>query len=289
MPVEDFFSKSFFSLSAILSSMIWSDLEKAFSRAVVTSVSKRKIAIAFPVLALCGLLLVFCRALAYGATKWIALSLAFLPILLSSGLLFSLGILLVRIHYQEAKKLATNFKKLLSGSLDLLLGTTYLSIPPILAYLLLWFLLGFFFLLKEIPGIGEFFSVIFAFGPFLLILGSLLLCLLTLSILFFVTPAAALQPLKRLNLAKRVFQMVRGKILSALFLFLLALIPLGIMVGLLSLSAVLTNLSLPIADRSLTVGLTWFFVMLPFSAILTPAVVFFFNFAAESYQLLQQK
>lgn len=240
----------------------------------------------FPVLVLCGILVVFCRAVAYEASNWIAMSLAFLPILLSSGVLLALGVLLIRIHIHEVKGLHLGFRRLIAGSVDLIMGTSYLSIPPIMAYLFLWMALGLFYLLQEIPMVGDFFSVVLAFGPFLLIFGSLLLCLFNLGLLFFVAPAAAFQPYKRFSLAKRVLHLFQGRILSSFSLFLLALLPISLVVGLLILSALLTN-SAP--DRPLSVALEWFFIMLPFSAVLTPAVIFFFNFAAESYQLLQPK
>lgn len=269
--------------------MFWTEIEKAFSRAILLSFSRRKILLTFPVLLLCGLLVVFCRAIAVESGNWIAMSLAFMPILLSSGILLALGVLLVRIHYHEVKQLTVSFQRLITGSLDLVIGTSFLSIPPILAYLFLWILLGLFFFLKEIPGVGDFFSVVFSFGPFLLIFGSLLLCLFTLALLFFVAPAAALQPFKRISLAKRVFSVLQGRILSCVALFIIALIPIALVAGLLSLSALLTNGSFLISERSLSVALEWFFIMIPFSAILTPAVIFFFNFAAESHQLLALK
>lgn len=253
---------------------------------MVLSFSRKKMMLTFPVLVLCGILIVFCRAVAYEASNWIAMSLAFLPILLSSGVLLALGVLLIRIHIHEVKGLHLGFRRLIAGSLDLIMGTSYLSIPPIMAYLFLWMALGLFYLLQEIPGIGDFFSVVLAFGPFLLIFSSLLLCLFNLGLLFFVAPAAAFQPYKRFSLAKRVLNLFQGRILSSFSLFLLALLPISLVVGLLILSALLTN-SAP--DRPLSVALEWFFIMLPFSAVLTPAVIFFFNFAAESYQLLQPK
>ena len=266
--------------------MIWADVEKSFLRAVVHSFSKKKMMLAFPVLVLCGVLIVFCRAVAYDASPWISMSLAFLPILLSSGVLLALGVLLIRIHIHEVRGLHLDFRRLITGSIDLIMGTSYLSIPPILAYLLLWMALGLFFLLGEIPGIGQFFSVVFAFGPFLLIFSSLLLCLFNLGLLFFVAPAAAFQPFKRTSLAKRVLFAFQGRLLSSIALFLLALVPIGFVAGLLTLSALLTNVHIDF-DKSLSVAFEWFFIMIPFCAILTPAVIFFFNFAAESYQLLQ--
>lgn len=240
----------------------------------------------FPVLVLCGVLIVFCRAIAFEASDWIAMSLAFLPILLSSGVLLALGVLLIRIHIHEVKSLHLGIRRLIAGSVDLIMGTSYLSIPPVLAYLFLWMALGLFYLLREIPGIGDFFSVVLAFGPFLIVFGSLLLCLFNLGLLFFVAPAAAFQPHKRLSLAKRVLSLFQGRILSSFALFLLALLPIALVSGLLILSAVLTN-SAP--EKPLSVALEWFFIMIPFCAVLTPAVIFFFNFAAESYQLLQPK
>jgi hypothetical protein len=266
--------------------MKWAEIEKCFSRAVLLSFSRKKMMLTFPALVLCGILTVFCRAIAHDATDWIAMSLAFLPILLSSGVLLALGVLLIRIHIHEVKNLHLGFKRLITGSLDLIMGTSYLSIPPILAYLLLWIALGFFYLLHEIPGLGDFFSVVLSFGPFLLIFGSLLLCLFNLALLFFVAPVAAFQPYKRFALAKRVFGLFQGRILSSFALFLLALLPIALISGLLVLSAFLTQLS---PEKSLSIAVAWFFMMLPFCAVLTPAVIFFFNFAAESYQLLQEK
>ena len=266
--------------------MNWADIERSFSRAVALSFSKKKMMITFPVLVLCGILVVFCRAIAFGASDWIAMSLAFLPILLSSGVLLALGVLLVRIHIHEVKKLHLDFRRLIAGSLDLIMGTSYLAIPPVLVYLFLWMALGLFFLLREIPGIGDFFSVVLAFGPFLLIFGSLLLCLFNLALLFFVAPAAAFQPFKRTSLTKRIIAMFHGRILSSIALFLLALAPIFLVVGLLTLSALLAHSS---PEKPLSIAIAWFFIMVPFAAVLTPAVIFFFNFAAECYQLLHPK
>jgi hypothetical protein len=268
--------------------MHWNDLEKAFNRAILLSVSQRKLALAFPVLVLCGILSVFCRAVSFGSGEWVSMSLAFLPILFSSGVLLALGVLLIRMHHHEVKQIALDFRKLIGGSIDLIIGISYLSIIPILAYLFLWTLLGIFFLLKEVPVLGDFFSVVFSFGPFLLIFGSLILCIFNLGLLFFVAPAAALQPLKNIPLAKRVWNVLSRKLFTAVILLVVSLIPIALVGGLLCLAAFLTDVSFLVGERSLSVGLEWFFIMLPFCAILTPAVVFFFNFAAESYQLLQK-
>ncbi|MBF8263401.1 MAG: hypothetical protein HW387_1066 [Parachlamydiales bacterium] len=269
--------------------MSWIDLEKCFNRAIAYSFSKKKWLLAFMALVLCGILIVFCRAAAFGACDWVAMSLAFLPILLSSGILLSLGVMLVRIYSHETKNLTLPMRRLVAGSMDIVLGTLYLSLPPILIYLMLWIVLGFFYLLCTLPGIGDFFSIVLAFAPFLLILSSLFLCLFNLGLLFFVAPAVGLQSLKRLGAAQRVVILLKGQIFTGLALFFIALVPIALIVGLLSLAAILTNVSFLVAEHSLSVALEWFFIMIPFSAILAPVVVFFFNFAAECHWLLQRR
>ena len=117
--------------------MFWPEIEAAFSRAIVSSFSKKKIWLTFPTLILCGLLTVFCRAVALDANSWVAMSLAFFPIFFISGILLALGVLLIRIHIHEVNHLTVSFRRLIQGSIDLMMSTSYLSVPPILAYLLL--------------------------------------------------------------------------------------------------------------------------------------------------------
>jgi hypothetical protein len=66
-----------------------------------------------------------------------------------------------------------------------------------------------------------------------------------------------------------------------------ALLPTLIVGGLLYWAASLTQSSFFFAEHSLAMAMEWLIVMLPFVALLTPSVVFFFNFSVESYHLLQ--
>lgn len=264
--------------------MLWSEIEKSFYRAGALAFSRKKMVVAFPVLVLCGVLIVFCRAVAFDASDWVALSLTFLPVLLSAGLLLPLGVVLIRIHQCESKHHTLHLKQLCIDSLELILGTAYLALPSVLLYLMLWIVLGVFFLLKEL---GDFFGVLFAFAPFILIFAALLLCLFNLGVLFFVAPVTALQPAQRGSLVRKVLSLIGQRPLTTLALFLLSLVPAAILVGLLSMAALLTDVRFTVAENSLSVALEWFFIMVPFCALLTPAVTFFFNFAAESHQLLR--
>ncbi len=268
--------------------MSWNDLEKSFLNAWSLAFARRKLILCFFSLALCGILMVFCRALAKDAGSWMNLSLIFLPILLSSGFLLTLGVLLVRMYVREIKGLTLDLKKLFTGSLEIAISTSYLSFPPVIIYLVIWVLLGLFFLLKEIPMIGPFFNIVLAFGPFLLIFCCLLLCLLTVGLLFFVVPAVAHHSIKRLELWLQIWKTLQQRPFQSAILFLMGILPSLFMAGMLSTAAAMTNLSFAMDQPSAALALEWFFVMLPFCALLAPPVIFFFHFAAESYQLLRR-
>ncbi|MCP5506000.1 MAG: hypothetical protein H7A38_03855 [Chlamydiales bacterium] len=269
--------------------MTFEELEHIFNRALRFSFSKKKLLFMFPVLVICGLMLVFCRALAVGSGQWVVLSLTFLPIFLSSGLLLAAGVVLARVYHHEVKMIPLSFKKILAQSWELLIGVSYLTLPLLLAYLFLWMLMGVFYLLKEIPALGDVLGVILSFGPFLLVLGSLLLSFFNFLLLFFATPHIALKSKLKLKLAEEIYSRFRENLFSNIALFVMGLIPLLLGVGILSLAAFLTGVNFFIKTETLAVALQWFFVMIPFCAMLTPGILFFFNFAVESYALLQKK
>jgi hypothetical protein len=269
--------------------MTLNDLSFAFNRAFKFSFSKKKFLTVFPVLILCGVLIIFCRILGYNSHNWISMSLIFLPIFLSSGILLALGTLLIRYFYHEAKNLKHSYTQIFASSIDLIIGTAYLSVPPILIYLLLWMVLGIFMLLKELPGVGEYMGVILAFAPFLIILSSILLVFLSLAILFFVTPMIALGPQGKVLLAKNLIARIKNDIFNSLLLFFVGLFPIVLSVGFLVLAGFLTSLNYLVSEHFLSLSIRWFIIMIPFCFCLTFATIFFFNFAAESYNLTYKK
>lgn len=264
------------------------DAESIFNRAVILAFSKKKALFVFPMLVLCGLMIVLCRALAVNASDWVVLSLTFLPIFLSFGILLATGALLVQIYRAELAGEEISLKKIVSKSWQLMVGVSYLALPMLLTYLLLWTILGIFYLFRAIPAVGEAFSVIFSFGPFLLVLGCLLLCVANFFLLFFVTPHAALQKGSKMKLADSAYKRVKENLFSHILLFVLAALPTLFIVGLLTLAAKLTGSAFLISKEALAIALEWFFIMIPFAALMTPAVIFFFNFATESYLYIER-
>lgn len=256
-----------------------------FNRALAHTLSKKKLLLVSSLLALSGLLIVFFQGLALHAGAWVQLSLTFLPIYVSTGVLLSLGILLIRIYHNEVKQREENYLSVLADSWEMIIGVSYFAIPIILCYLLLWILLGVFVLVDETPIIGDFFSIILSFVPFIIHLSTLLLCLVGLALLFYVAPVIALKELSR----KAIFQTVARRLekdpFSNLLLMAISLIPLAVIVCLLTLAAYLSNSFCTDCQTPVKMTLRWFFMMIPFAFCLAPGVIFFFNFAAEAHVL----
>jgi len=269
--------------------MTLEEVQFIFNRALSLTFSKAKLLLAFVVLAFCGLLVVFFRGIAVDAGQWLSLSLTFVPIFICGGVLLSVGILLIRIYHDEIKQKEVSYKKTLGKSWEVVIGASYFSVPIILSYLLLWMVLGIFVLLSEIPGIGIFFGTVLSFGPFLVNLGTLVLLVLNIALLFFVAPIIALKGFNRIQVSRTLVRRFKNDIFSNLFLVTIAALPLLFVVGLLTLSAFLTGSLCFACVTPLHTVLFWFFTMIPFTALLSPAVVFFFNFAAEGHVLIQRK
>lgn len=265
------------------------DIQTLFNRAWAYTFERKKLLVAFFVTLLCGLLVVFFKGIALQTGQWVAQSMAFLPIFLCSGVLLALGVLLIRVYHNEIKKKEVSYRSIIGKSLDVIIGATYLSIPIILTYLLLWMLLGIFFLLRDVPGIGGVFGVLLAFAPFLLNLGALLLCALSISMLFFIAPVIALRGINRIQLTKILATRFQRDMFLSLLLATIAASPLLLISALLTLAASMTGAACYLCDNPLYTTLQWFFIMIPFTAILSPAIIFFFNFAAESHVWLQRR
>ena len=269
--------------------MDFESLSLSFNRALAFTFSKKKLLAVFCILVMSGLLVVFFRGIALHAGQWVQLSLTFLPIFICAGILLSLGILLIRLYHNEIKQKEDRFWKTLSESWEVIIGSSYFSIPIILSYLLLWILLGIFVLLSEIPAVGTFFSAILAFAPFLINLGTLVLCVISVISLFCIAPLIALKSLDTRVIFHNVVEKLEKESFATMILFLIALIPLAFVVFLLFIAASLTGTVCLECRHSVQNVVKWFFIMVPFTAFLTPAIIFFFNFAAEAHMLTQRR
>lgn len=269
--------------------MILNDLEKIFHRAWRFSFSRVKLFFVFSVLAICGFLAVVFRVISLHSGQWVQMNLTFLPIFISAAILFAMGIALIQMYHCEVKKESIDYLQIWKKTCEHLLGILQLAVPLIFVFLILWMALGIFYLLRAIPLIGDVVGSVLAFGPFLLVLSSIILGFLTLLILFFVTPAAAFQSKMDHLFIKRVFYVLKANGFFALFMLVIGLIPLLFVIGILSLAAVLTHMMYVEAYEGFSLALKWFFIMLPFCAFLTPFAIFFFNFSLESYAFISKR
>lgn len=270
--------------------MTFVDIQRIFNRSLAFSFVKMKWALAALVLALCGLLVVFFRGLALVSDgKWMSMSLVFLPFFLSSGVLLATGIYFIRLYHDEVKERTVCYQGTFNKSWDVIMGASYFVVPIILVYLMLWMLLGIFTLFTEIPLIGEFFSVILVLGPFLINLGSLLLCILSIVLLFYVTPIIALKGLNRMQVAETLTKRFKDDLFTNLILAFIGIFPLLVVGGLLIWASYITDSVYIKYDKPIYTIVQWFFMMIPFVIFLAPALVFFFNFAAESHVLMTKQ
>ena len=266
-----------------------SDIEEIFNRAFSKAFSRKKFIFLFPILLSCGILTVFCRALSLGVNHWVWMSLSFLPIFLSTGVLLAAGVLLTKMYVFEVKGVVYEIGKLFTRSLQLIMGVSYLCFPLILAYLILWSIMGVFYLLKQIPAFGDVFGTLLSFGPYLLVLGSFGLAIVSILLLFFITPHVALKKTLEMNIAEEITGRIKSSIFANGLLFFTGLVPLALVLFFLILGAVMTGSSYFAAKAALGMSIQWIMMMIPFCAIMTPFVIFFFNFSLESYMLLKRK
>lgn len=257
----------------------------SFNRAFWKTFNPAKLALTFFVLLLCGVLAVFFRGIAFESGQWLAMSFIFLPLFICAGILLSLGVLLIRLYHDEVKQKSVDVKETVVKSWQVIIGASYFSIPVILSFLLLWMLLGIFLLLSQIPVLGTVLSLLLSFVPFIISFGTLCLAVLILATLFYVTPILALKSHNQMQVSRILTDRFKENLFGHIFLGLVGIMPLTVIVLLLVLASLLTGLFCSTCDTALQTVMIWLFTMAPFSAFLAPAIVFFFNFAAETHVL----
>ena len=118
----------------------------------------------------------------------------------------------------------------------------------------------------------------------------LLPSVLSLAGLFFIVPAVALKSSVEAETLRKVLNRVKFNPFSNAMLLFLGCLPLILVVGGHDGCCCSDGEKLCGAARApAAIGMEWFFIMLPFSALLAPGVIFFFNFSAEAHVLMVKK
>lgn len=265
--------------------MNWNDIEFSFNRALRLSFSMKKLLFVFVVLWCCGFGLLLCKSLGLQTQDWLMLNWNFLPFFAIGILGLSLGVLLIRLYHDEIKERKINYRKTFSLSKRVMVEIAYLGMPLIIGYLILWTILGLFYLIKTLPKIGWALGVFLSFGPFLLFLSMIFLIVLFLILFFFLTPIVALRECLPKEWIKYMLSRMSNSLLTNFVLFIISVIPVGCILGLLMISLNMTHAFYLSSANPLDLVL----IMLPIAVLLAPGVVFFFQFAAESHILMMQK
>lgn len=269
--------------------MIWNSIPHMFDRAAKHVFDRYQLLFTFALLLASGLVVLACQSLALHAGALVVMGLTFLPASFFASLLFTGGIILVRGYHDTVKRREVSYRNILTRSWRLMIGASYFTLPLILGYLFLWSSLGLFYLLGQIPYLGDFFTVVFVAGPFLLNIGALLLCAGSIGMLFFLTPIIALRGLHRPHIAHVLIRRLKSDFLVQAMLLIIALLPVLVSLVILHLALRLTDLTGFVSTGALQSHLQWLFLSIPYAACLAPATIFFFNFATESHVLMQQR
>jgi len=261
----------------------------AIKRAFVHAFNVKKIIFAYPFVFLCGLIVVFSKLLALAANRWIMLSLFFLPILFSVAILYVLGIFLNQIYYKELKNAKVSYFDIMKNSFDKVLASLNISISFVLVFLIIWLIFGLLVAIKQIPHLGMFIAGILSFLPFLLIFGTILLCIVDILVLFFAAPIITFNEKKKFTLIKKIFfENFQKNVFESIFQFFIGTAFIFFALFYVYVSAKLTSFLFYIPIKEY-LALKEFFVTILASLFLTPFVIFFFNFSLESYNFFQKR
>ncbi|NGX56608.1 MAG: hypothetical protein K1060chlam5_00851 [Candidatus Anoxychlamydiales bacterium] len=264
------------------------NLDVCFNRAIKNSFQKKKLILTFFTLFLCSFLFVFASSISFLNSSFARLALLFLPVFLSFTLLFVLGIVLIKIYVNEVKNIKLNFLNLLKDLIFSINKSISLSFSYILVFLILFIIFSIFVFVKEIPHIGAIVGSILSFIPFLIVMLSIILLIANMLTLFFLSPIITLSNIKSLKIIKECYQNFKNNIFLNILFFLIAILPGVFIIILLSISTKITNLSYVIETNIVSFFIKNLIIALQYSIFLTPAIIFFFNFAAEGFNLVKK-
>lgn len=259
------------------------NLQTYFYRAFNHIFVVEKLLVAFFSLAACGLTYVFFKSAAMQNDLWAAIGLEFIGALACVAWLLVCGVFLVRLYHNEIKGRESSYKEVLMESWHVFGIALCCVVPLMLGFVILWFGLGAFLLIGQIPYIGQFLLVILAWAPFLIYFAMLLLIIIAVALLFVGGPALALKNANPYAIGEITLKRFLARPFYYVLMSLVAILPL-VFISCLLTAAACTTLYLTAYDLSLvSYSILLIMIALPACLILAPFVVFFFNFATETY------
>jgi hypothetical protein len=264
--------------------MMVEELGLLFNRAFNKVWNKESLLGTWLVLLICAWLVVFFHGLSLQTNAWIALAVNNVPLFISVGILLAWGIVLVRRYHNQLKNTDKSTLEVVKSSWRLLgLGLNF-SLPILLGFIALWVALGIFVLMSSIPLLGEFFSVIFSFIPFLLIVSVAILFIASFLILYIAAPLLALTADElEISYKTKAKERLLADPYTNIQLAIVAALPTIISLIIFCWAYQGTLQFLPSHDSVVYSILEGCMLAIPFTALLTPSVILFFNLAAEAH------
>ncbi len=269
--------------------MSWDDFQRATNRAFKLTLDWKKLTLTFIFLLLGGWVMVVCRGLAINANGWATLCLSVLPIYVTAALAMAGGIVLVRIYHDQVKQKPVEYRQVIFSSWHLMVTAASIVMGILLVFFGIWIALGLFHALQAIPVLGSFFSVILAFGPFLLNIAAILLLIGTGAALFYFTPILALRGVNRGKLTQTARQRLNGDYFSNVIELVWGILPFLVSLAIVVFASCLNWRTGFTSANPYQAVMQLFFIMVPLMALLAPSVVFFFNFATEAQVAFQSR
>lgn len=269
--------------------MSWDDLQRATNRAFELTLDWKKLFFTFVLLLIGGWVMVVCRGLAINANGWATLCLRVLPIYVTAAVAMAGGVVLVRIYHDQVKQKPVEYRQVIFSSWHLMVTAASIVMGILLVFFGIWISLGLFHALLAIPVLGSFFSVILAFGPFLLNVSAILLLLGTLAILFYFTPILALKGVSRGKLSQTVRQRLSDDYFSNVIELVWGILPFLASLAVVVVASCLNWRTGFTSANPHQAVMQLFFIMVPLMGLLAPGVIFFFNFATEAHVAFQSR
>jgi hypothetical protein len=261
-------------------------IEQAFNRALSGMGEKYKILITAGVLCIGSVLTAFFATFSPFADSLMQKTLFLVPLFITLGLLLSLGSLLCKIYLEEVKRNKVHLIPTFKTIWVRLLGASYFSLPFLAAFIVLWLTIGLFELLTLIPYVGSVLSTLFAFIPFVINFCFYLLAVFGLFALFMLAPVMGVVSQLDQSIVHNVLLHWIKNPYRNLVNFFVALAPAFLcgFIGYLALGlcAFCFKEAHPLLLLIQNISLA-----IPFAALLLFPAIFFFQYAMESYLMIE--
>ena len=248
---------------------------------------KQKLLFVFLALTVASLFFSFRNALILQSDIEISLATSSLPLFFSLGIILGIGVLVFQHYYRlNHGRSDQNFLTLLKESFPVFSSSIILSLPLVLIGLCLLFLESTIYFLFKMPIIGQITRTFLPFLPLLFTLGSILLTMLAVLLLFFAPPYILSKKLRKGGV---VHMLKSGIKINALPYLLIALLPSLFIISCFFIADIWVDKNVLYVEYFIQSVIQHFFLSLPYTIALTPCLIFFFHLSCECFLKIQSE